>query len=104
MIVLEVLYALQFRQARFQTWFIQYLGRTGRAGRTGKAVTFFTEDDVVNLRRYVSMILRLIQTIQLLSKTVECNLLTTLLTICTQYFNFFIVVMLCLVDLKLGHC
>jgi hypothetical protein len=27
------------------------LGRTGRAGRPGKAVTFFTEDDTVNLRR-----------------------------------------------------
>ena len=28
-------------------------GRTGRAGRGGKAVTFFTEDDAVNLRRSV---------------------------------------------------
>ena len=37
----------------FENRCIQYLGRTGRAGRMGKAVTFFTEDDVVNLRRYV---------------------------------------------------
>ena len=28
-------------------------GRTGRAGRKGQAVTFFTEDDKVNLRRFV---------------------------------------------------
>ena len=27
-------------------------GRTGRAGRPGKAVTFYTEEDKVNLRRY----------------------------------------------------
>ena len=27
-------------------------GRTGRAGRPGKAVTFYTEEDIVNLRRY----------------------------------------------------
>ena len=26
-------------------------GRTGRAGRPGKAITFFTEDDATNLRR-----------------------------------------------------
>lgn len=30
-------------------------GRTGRAGRPGKAITFFTEDDSVNLRRLVTM-------------------------------------------------
>jgi superfamily II DNA/RNA helicase len=29
------------------------LGRTGRAGRPGKAITFFTEEDSVNLRRFV---------------------------------------------------
>ena len=28
-----------------------FQGRTGRAGRRGKAITLFTEDDVVNLRR-----------------------------------------------------
>lgn len=28
-----------------------HLGRTGRAGRQGRAITFFTEDDAVNLRR-----------------------------------------------------
>ena len=28
-------------------------GRTGRAGRPGKAITFYAEDDIVNLRRYV---------------------------------------------------
>jgi hypothetical protein len=27
------------------------LGRTGRAGRPGKAITFFTEDDTISLRR-----------------------------------------------------
>jgi len=27
------------------------LGRTGRAGRPGKAITFFTEDDTIGLRR-----------------------------------------------------
>ena len=30
------------------------LGRTGRAGQTGEAVTFFTEADLVNLRRYTT--------------------------------------------------
>ncbi|XP_033734670.1 probable ATP-dependent RNA helicase DDX52 [Pecten maximus] len=30
--------------------YIHRIGRTGRAGRPGKAVTFFTEDDVVNIR------------------------------------------------------
>lgn len=29
-------------------------GRTGRAGRPGKAVTFYTEEDIVNLRRYTA--------------------------------------------------
>ena len=33
--------------------YIHRVGRTGRAGREGRAVTFFTEDDTVNLRRYV---------------------------------------------------
>ena len=28
-------------------------GRTGRAGRAGRAITFFTEDDAINLRRLV---------------------------------------------------
>jgi hypothetical protein len=27
------------------------LGRTGRAGRPGKAITLFTEDDTISLRR-----------------------------------------------------
>jgi hypothetical protein len=27
------------------------IGRTGRAGRPGKAITFFTEDDTISLRR-----------------------------------------------------
>ncbi|KAG8223169.1 hypothetical protein J437_LFUL000335 [Ladona fulva] len=30
--------------------YIHRIGRTGRAGRPGKAITFFTEDDSVNLR------------------------------------------------------
>ena len=30
------------------------IGRTGRAGRPGKAVTFYTEEDIVNLRRYAA--------------------------------------------------
>ncbi|PSN41807.1 hypothetical protein C0J52_07846 [Blattella germanica] len=30
--------------------YIHRIGRTGRAGRRGKAITFFTEDDTVNLR------------------------------------------------------
>jgi len=30
--------------------YIHRIGRTGRAGRKGKAITMFTEDDVVNLR------------------------------------------------------
>lgn len=30
--------------------YIHRIGRTGRAGRKGKAVTFFTEDDKINLR------------------------------------------------------
>jgi len=28
-------------------------GRTGRAGHKGKAITFFTQQDTVNLRRYL---------------------------------------------------
>ena len=32
-----------------------YAGRTGRAGRPGKAITFYTVDDIVNLRRYVGI-------------------------------------------------
>ncbi len=31
--------------------YIHRVGRTGRAGRLGRAITFFTEDDAVNLRR-----------------------------------------------------
>lgn len=27
------------------------IGRTGRAGETGKAITYFTTDDINNLRR-----------------------------------------------------
>ena len=30
------------------------IGRTGRAGKTGRAITFFTEEDVTHLRRYVA--------------------------------------------------
>ena len=33
--------------------YIHRIGRTGRAGRQGRAVTFFTEDDAVSLRRYL---------------------------------------------------
>ena len=33
--------------------YIHRVGRTGRAGREGRAVTFFTEDDTVNLRRWM---------------------------------------------------
>jgi len=41
-----------------------YAGRTGRAGRPGKAITFYTEDDIVNLRRYVGGLnLRAVETI-----------------------------------------
>jgi len=32
-----------------------YIGRTGRAGRRGRAITFYTEDDIVNLRRCVQL-------------------------------------------------
>jgi ATP-dependent RNA helicase DDX52/ROK1 len=32
--------------------YIHSVGRTGRAGKLGKSVTFFTEDDSENLRRY----------------------------------------------------
>ena len=31
--------------------YIHRIGRTGRAGREGRAVTLFTEDDAVNLKR-----------------------------------------------------
>lgn len=31
--------------------YIHRIGRTGRAGRIGKAVTFFTDDDLIYLRR-----------------------------------------------------
>lgn len=34
----------------FPFYFV-FLGRTGRAGRPGKAITFFTEDDTISLRR-----------------------------------------------------
>lgn len=33
-----------------------YIGRTGRAGHKGKAITFFTEQDTTNLRRLVKYI------------------------------------------------
>ncbi|KDR12154.1 hypothetical protein L798_13909, partial [Zootermopsis nevadensis] len=36
--------------------YIHRIGRTGRAGRPGKAVTFFTEDDTVNLRSIAHML------------------------------------------------
>lgn len=32
--------------------YVHRVGRAGRAGRRGEAVTFFTIDDFVNLRRY----------------------------------------------------
>lgn len=31
--------------------YIHRIGRTGRAGRPGRAITYFTQDDTVNLRR-----------------------------------------------------
>lgn len=31
--------------------YIHRIGRTGRAGQKGKAITFYTKSDVVNLRR-----------------------------------------------------
>ncbi|XP_046386753.1 probable ATP-dependent RNA helicase DDX52 [Ischnura elegans] len=37
--------------------YIHRIGRTGRAGRPGKAITFFTEDDSVNLRS-IAQVLR----------------------------------------------
>ena len=37
--------------------YIHRIGRTGRAGRQGRAITFFTEDDAVSLRRYTDRIL-----------------------------------------------
>lgn len=36
--------------------YIHRIGRTGRAGRKGKAITMFTEDDVVNLRSIVNVV------------------------------------------------
>lgn len=35
--------------------YIHRIGRTGRAGRIGKAVTYFTRDDVTYLRKYVTL-------------------------------------------------
>ena len=35
--------------------YIHRIGRTGRAGRPGKAITFYTEDDIVNLRSIVNV-------------------------------------------------
>lgn len=32
--------------------YVHRIGRTGRAGHKGKAITFFTESDTTNLRRY----------------------------------------------------
>ena len=36
--------------------YIHRVGRTGRAGRPGRAVTFFTEGDITNLRRIATVI------------------------------------------------
>ncbi|XP_065663645.1 probable ATP-dependent RNA helicase DDX52 isoform X2 [Hydra vulgaris] len=36
--------------------YIHRIGRTGRAGRRGKAITLFTEDDVVNLRSIANVV------------------------------------------------
>lgn len=33
------------------------IGRTGRAGHKGEAITFFTQQDTVNLRRYLLILL-----------------------------------------------
>ena len=33
--------------------YIHRIGRTGRAGRTGQAITYFTQDDTANLKRYL---------------------------------------------------
>ena len=33
--------------------YIHRIGRTGRAGRDGEAVTFFSRDDVTYLKRYI---------------------------------------------------
>lgn len=35
--------------------YIHRIGRTGRAGKEGKAITFFTKDDAVYLKRFVSL-------------------------------------------------
>nr|XP_034832181.1 probable ATP-dependent RNA helicase DDX52 [Maniola hyperantus] len=35
--------------------YIHRIGRAGRAGQTGRAITFFTQDDVVNLRSIASV-------------------------------------------------
>lgn len=39
----------------FLTLLISQLGRSGRAGRTGEAITFYTEDDVLVLRNIANV-------------------------------------------------
>lgn len=39
--------------------YVHRIGRTGRAGHKGKAITFFTEEDTTNLRRYKIFLFKL---------------------------------------------
>jgi hypothetical protein len=49
----ELVRTVNFYFSRFQSSMEEFFfsGRTGRAGRPGKAITFFTESDAVYLRK-----------------------------------------------------